>query len=185
MRKKLLFLIMFLNLLNSCKNKTTDSSDINSIISIGQEPEQQIKEIVQWDSIKSDDDYAKFITLIKSNDINQKQTIKTEYGKEEIVYLGPINDENGKIMSYILTLYGEVQAAIQIHGHSQVIFINPDLVQKKEYYLNMPEELPFKLEGNTLYFEYINEETGKENLFLNEIGTELPRFMCYAPNTCS
>ena len=54
-------------------------------MSIGQEPAQQIKEAVQWDSIKSDDDYTKFIKLIKNNSVNQKKTINTESGKEEIL----------------------------------------------------------------------------------------------------
>ncbi|MEO6405872.1 MAG: hypothetical protein ABIY51_08455 [Ferruginibacter sp.] len=56
--------------------------------------------------------------------INKKQTIKTRDDKKDIVYLGKIKDIDGKVKFYILSIYSEVQAAIEIHGHSNVIYLD-------------------------------------------------------------
>jgi hypothetical protein len=126
-------------------------------------------------------DYSKYI-----NDqlINKKQTAKTPDDKEEIIYLGKIKSSNGKILFYILSIYSEVQAAIQIHGHSNVLYLDREKVIKKQFDLGLPDELPFKLKNNTLYFHYYNDKTKKTELYANHVGTGLPKILCVGPEDC-
>ena len=173
----------------ACNNaSTTDTSHTFDSIVSKPEAEPKIvepKKFADWDSIKnSDEDYTKFIKLIKRGLINQKQVIKKEGGKEEIVYLGTIIDKNGKTISHVFTIYAEVQAAIVIHGNSRILLIKDNLKEQKQYYMHMSEELPFKLENNNLSFHYLNKETNKEEIFENNIGMELPIAMCFSPNAC-
>jgi len=126
-------------------------------------------------------DYSKYI---KDQLINKKQTAKTHDDKEYIVYLGKIKSSNGKVLFYILAIYSEVQAAIQIHGHSSVLYLDKKKTIKKQFDLGLPEELPFELKNNTLYFHYFNHKTKKEELYANHVGTEIPKVLCVGPNNC-
>ena len=189
MTKNLFFILICFYSLFACNNRSTDKEVLNStdtvISTISASLTPKIKKVEKWDSINSSDEETDYTKYIQNDRINKKQKNKTKYGKEEIVYLGEIKDNNGNPISHVLSIYGEVKAAIEVHGHSEIIFINNNLKQKKEYYLNDPEELPFKLENNNLYFHYKDEETAKESIYIDTIGTKLPWLICFGPNTCN
>ena len=125
--------------------------------------------------------YSKFIN---EHSINKKQTVKTDDGKEDIIYLGKIKNKGGKNLFYILTIYSEVQAAIEIHGHSNVIYLGNNKVFKKQFELGSPQDLPFKLENNNLYFNYLNSKTKKKELYVNHVGKQIPKLLCVGPDDC-
>jgi hypothetical protein len=126
-------------------------------------------------------DYSKFI---KADKINKKQTHK--YGKDvdSIVYLGVIKDNDGTTIYHVISNFRLVQAAIQKHGHSEIVFLDKNLKVKRGYELSMPEDLPFKLEDNVLYFYYIDNQTKTKQVFKTNISRDLPKLICIAPNDC-
>lgn len=126
-------------------------------------------------------DYSRYV-----NDqlINKKQLVKTHDDKEKIIYLGKIKNSEGKVLFYILAIYSEVQAALVIHGHSNVLYLGKDKVIKRQFELGIPDELPFKLENNILYFHYYNNKTKKKELYANHVGTEIPKLLCVGPDEC-
>ena len=125
--------------------------------------------------------YSKFI-----NDhlINKKQTLKSKDDKEDIIYLGKIKDKHGKVLFYVLTIFSQVQAAIVIHGHSNVIYLDTTKVVKRQFELGTPDDLPFKLKNNHLYFYYLNPVTKKKKLYVNHVGQQIPKVLCVRPEDC-
>ncbi len=165
-------------LLSGCDNSSNEITSNDKII------EKNVIEKEQWEPIVKEDDETDFTKFIKKDFINAKQTNSTKYGKEEIMYLGDIVDNNGNALSHVLNLYSEVQAAIKIHRHSNIIFIHSNKNLIKRFDVGTPDELPYKLENNNLFFHYIDTETNKEKTFIDTIGTTLPKIICVAPENC-
>src|ERR1700739_30335 len=116
--------------------------------------------------------YAKYIvpdSLRKTHVIKHK-----DGGSDKINYLGVIEKLNGDTLYYVFTLFGTVQAAVVMHGHSNIIFLNKKRKEVKSYDIGMPDELPYKLVDNTLYFKYVDEKTNKKQIFKNKVGAKLP-----------
>jgi hypothetical protein len=125
--------------------------------------------------------YSKYI---KEQLINKKQIVKTPDDKEEIIYLGTIKGSNGNVLFYVLSIYSEVQAAFVIHGHSNILYVDSRKVSKKHFELGAQDDLPFKLKNNSLYFHYFNDKTKKTELYVNRVGTEIPKVLCVGPDDC-
>ncbi len=174
--KTLIFICLILLL--GCDNGS------NEIISNDKIIEESIIEKERWESIVKEDDETDFTKFIKKDFISFKQTNGTKYGKEEIIYLGAILDNNGNTISHVLNLYSEVQAALKIHRHSNIIFIHGNKKLIKRFDVGTPDELPYKLENNNLFFHYIDTETNREKTFIDSIGTTLPKIICVAPENC-
>ncbi len=126
-------------------------------------------------------DYSKYI---KDQLINKKQIVKTPDDKEDIVYLGKIKNSKGEVLFYILAIYSEVQAAIEIHGHSNILYLDTGKVIKEQFDLGSPDDLPFELKNNTLYFHYSDHKTKKKKSYANHVGTEIPKVLCVGPDDC-
>lgn len=127
-------------------------------------------------------DYARFIDPSKSS---EKQRINTgDGGFEEIVYLGAIMNKNGLVSFHVLSVFRLVQAAIDKHGHSQVVFLDKSFVTIKIYSLGLPGELPFMLKDNSLAFYYVDENSKDREIFTHAIGERLPELLCVSPNSC-
>ena len=126
-----------------------------------------------------------YSVFVRHDQINKKQIISSKDGSsEEIIYLGEIKNKSGQTIYYVLSVYRLVQAAIEKHGHSNVIFLDYDLKVKKQYELDLPEELPFKLENNILNFYYFDTKTKVRRVYQNKIEIELPKILCVSPNNC-
>jgi len=108
-------------------------------------------------------DYSKFV---KTGKKSKKQFVKTkDRDTENIIYLGDIKNKNGLTIYFVLSSFSVTQAAIQKHGHSNVIFLDSAKTFKKEYEIGLPEELPFKLQNNTLFFYYIDDNSKTKKYF--------------------
>jgi hypothetical protein len=124
------------------------------------------------------DYFAKFVT---PHQINRKQIVRTNGVEDEIILLGAIEDKRGHALYYLLTDFRKVQAAITVHGHPWIIYLDANKKFVKQYDVGSPEELPFKLKKNALYFYYINTETKKKTVYVNNVGTSPPKLMCVGP----
>lgn len=137
------------------------------------------EEIVKIDSTKyrqnniSEDPY-RFKNYINETKIG---TTITELTKDsavyETTYLGMINVGNEHL--HVLSQFYVVQAAITRHGHSRILFLYNDGKLKKEYILDMPEELPTSIKNNRLKL--------RDKLF-DPFKDELPEIICIPNGGC-
>lgn len=75
----------------------------------------------------------------------------------ETIYLGKLDMKEGSFHSksityHVLTQFSSVQAAIEKHGHSRLIFTDEDGKTIKIYTFDLPEELPAGIKNNGLTF---------------------------------
>lgn len=98
--------------------------------------------------------------------------------KTKIIYLGIIHNSKNDTLLYVLTENYNVKAAIQWHGHSRIVFLGKNKKIKGFYSLNLPEELPYKLASNTLYFK---DKTTK-TVTKQKISGALPDLICVKPD---
>jgi hypothetical protein len=131
--------------------------------------------------VSGQSDYAKYIV---ADSLKKTHVVKNKYGDEKINYLGAIKKTNGDTLYYIVTVFSRVKAARVMHGHSNIIYLGRDFKEKKRYDVGLPEELPYKLKNNTLFFKYLDEESNKTKIFKNKVGTTLPKIMCVGPDLC-
>jgi hypothetical protein len=94
--------------------------------------------------------------------------------------LGCIYDGQGRVRYYVVTHFYRVQAARMMHGHSRVLFLSPQHVVMAQYELSMPEELPYKLIRNTLFF---GQALAKGHQHQQRVDV-LPLSLCVEPNNC-
>lgn len=116
--------------------------------------------------------FAQNIAFTEKN-IGKEIFQKTEDGDTRSTYLGNITDKNSKILFYVVKEFSRIRAAKVYHGNSWLILYNPDKKFKAEYHFDMPEELPFKLRANALYF-YDTEQKPVKILTVR-IGAQLPK----------
>jgi hypothetical protein len=122
--------------------------------------------------------YAKYIVV---DSLKKTQLVKSSDREEKINYLGVIKKTNGDTLYYIFTVFTKIKYG---HGHSNIIYLNKKYNEVKNYDASIPEQLPYKLKDNTLYFKYVDEQTGKTQTFKNKVGTTPPTIMCIGPNNC-
>jgi hypothetical protein len=131
-----------------------------------------------------DKDYSDYSKFIKHSWIGKITKEKTNDSSSEITYLGDITDSNGKTVYYVIKEFSTVQAAIVMHGHSNIIFLDTDKKIVRMYYLGTPDELPKSLKNNKLIFEYTDEKTKQKVIHQESIGKELPKMICVKPDDC-
>lgn len=125
--------------------------------------------------------YAKYATV---DNLDKKQTIKSEYGLEQITYLGTVHSADEKVYYHVFTVFLSVNAAIVKHGHSSIVFLDQNLKLIRKYELSLPEDLPFKLKNNTLFFYYFDDLSKQRRVFKTLIEAELPKVICISPIDC-
>ena len=169
MKSRIIQGLLFVFISTSCYSTTIEISEKNVTTTTSSENS----------SYSDSTEYAKYVvTKLKT----KKQNIKEENLEETIVYLGDIQ-VNGKLF-YILTSFRRTQAALVKHGHSTIYILDSKKRIVKEYELGLPEELPFKVENNILYFHYKDSKTNKRKTYINRIERELPKLMCVEPDNC-
>lgn len=124
-----------------------------------------------------DANYSKFINKYR---INEPRIKKTKNITENIIYLGELNLNNSTF--YVITSFKTVKAALTRHGHSTVYIYNSNKKMIRNYILGLPEEIPFNLENNSLYFNYVNDLTKTSEIFILKIEEEIPLFLCVDPS---
>jgi hypothetical protein len=123
-------------------------------------------------------------TLLNANAATSstlQQSGSTQTPPEGKRMLGGIYDRQGRVRYYVVAEFYRVQAAIMMHGHSRVLFLNPQRVVVAQYEFGMPEELPYKLVQNTLFF---GKGLPKGRQHQQRIDAVLPRFLCVGPEGC-
>ncbi|RLJ80735.1 hypothetical protein BCL90_1534 [Pedobacter alluvionis] len=116
--------------------------------------------------------FAKNVIFIEKN-IGKEIFQKTENGDTRSTYLGKITDKNQKNRFYVVKEFSRIKAAMVYHGNSWLIFYSPNKKFKARYHFDMPNELPFKLTTNTLYFYDTDEKPVKVLAF--KINSRLPK----------
>ena len=109
----------------------------------------------------------------KQIETNQDSTIF------ETTYLGKLElkeheTESKTIIYNVISQYYSVQAAIERHGHSQIIFLDEQGKTLRIYILDIPEELPTAIKRNGLKFG----KTTKQFISLPDILC-IPNGGCY------
>ena len=123
-------------------------------------------------------EYAKYIV---ADSLKKTNKVKNHQGYEEINYLGVIKKTSGDTLYYVFAVFGKVTGG---HGHSNIIYLNKKLKEIKSYDASVPEQLPYKLLNNILYFKYVDEKTNQKKVFKNKVGTTPPAIMCVGPENC-
>jgi hypothetical protein len=124
--------------------------------------------------------YSKFID---SKFKCKEQKIVGDDFEERIIYLGKMKLKGMQTM-YILTSHKSIKAASVKHGQSKILFLNTDKELINHYSLDIPEELPYKISRNILFFHRYNEDYDKIGKTRVKIEDELPEVICIGPDGC-
>jgi hypothetical protein len=101
---------------------------------------------------------------ILAHPIKNKNIIKSNNDiHSERTFLGLIKDSKGKAVFYVAKEFYTVQVALVRHGHTRIVFFDNQKKMIACYYLGLPEDLPYKLVSNSLFFKYRADRTGKDN----------------------
>lgn len=166
MKLRIIQVLLFVLFSTSCYSTMSDNFEKNLTTSTSSESTSHYES-----------KYAKYIvTKLKE----KEQKIREENLEETIIYLGVV-ELSGKLF-YVLTSYREIQAALVVHGHSTIYILDSKKKIVREYELGQPEELPFRVENNSLYFHYIDSKTNERKIYINKIDKELPKLMCVEPD---
>ena len=98
------------------------------------------------------------------------------------IYLGALQDKNKKDKYYVIREFNKIRASSTWHGHSTIYFFNLEKKRAALVYVDMPDNLPFKLAHNTFYFKFM--ENGVVKDYKMAIQTPLPKFFCSRKNVC-
>ena len=124
--------------------------------------------------------YKQFIFRKK---INEKQLIVDEANglKTEIIYLGQLMDLDQHSTYHVIRDFkilgiGKMQSP---RGVSNIAFINSNFEKAIIYRMNLPNELPEKIEDNILYFNLESQQVGIS------ISGGLPPMLCLPKIGCN
>lgn len=132
------------------------------------------EELVESDTVNIPQDNYEFKKFVDPRKVGKKWVDVTEDSTiYETTYLGKI--KVGSEYFHVLSQFYSVQAAIERHGHSRILFLENDGKLKKEYVLDLPEELPTGIKNNRL-------RLGKE--LFDEMKDELPELICIPNGGC-
>lgn len=87
-------------------------------------------------------------------------------------------NSEGEILYHVIRECVTFLASTQIRKRSRIIFFDQQQHQVAEYRVGLPEELPFKLSNNTLYFR--NKGTAHQEV----LGSELQETLCVSAEEC-
>jgi hypothetical protein len=76
-----------------------------------------------------------------------------------------------------------VQAALFNHGHSRLLFLNAQHVPIAQYVVGMPQELPYQVRHNALYFKASRTKESTQ-VYRVPLGTRLPQRLCVGAAEC-
>ncbi|WP_324679201.1 hypothetical protein [Hymenobacter sp. GOD-10R] len=97
-------------------------------------------------------------------------------------YLGAVRSDQGRVLFYVVTEFYTVPAAQSAHGHSRVVLLAVQQRPAGQYVVDLPGELPYQPERNTLYFRY--QDTQQRWLVHTQrLRTKMPRTICVEPAT--
>ena len=94
-----------------------------------------------------------FKQIVEGGKIGKTYVHKSVTDSTWRTYLGSITDSITKSTLHVISEFEKVRAAETWHGHSNVFLVNHN--GKMAYWIlfGMPDELPFQLKNNELYFK--------------------------------
>ncbi len=121
--------------------------------------------------------------IIRENKINRMIEIKGTGQETELTLLGIVNTNMGTKKYYAIKEFHTVRASSTWHGHSSLYFIDMNLKKFIRYNLSMPDNLPSKLSGNKLFFNY-KDSLKIPRRYMQDLKAKLPPNICVAPFDC-
>ena len=106
------------------------------------------------------DNYVIYKNLLSQELIGIEDTSGDETVMHYRTYLGTLTDLETKEKYHVIRDFWTIQLAISKRGHSELVFIRDSNNFVVKYDLEMPEELPFEIENNTLIFTKDNTQMG-------------------------
>jgi hypothetical protein len=137
-----------------------------------------IRESLKYDTQNfQSEGYSKYVN---SKLKNKEQKISGIDYEESIKYLGKLKLENRKVY-FVLTSFKTIQGAIIKHGQSKIIFLEDEKKIERQYIVDLPEQLPFKIGGDKLFFKNYGS---KDNIIITKLGHDLPDLLCIGDHDC-
>ena len=97
-------------------------------------------------------------------------------------YLGNVTGNDNRVIYFIVKEFYEIHASSTYHGHSRILFFDAGHKFVTKVNVDVPEELPFKLQSNVLYFRYTDR--GKIKIKQEKLGRTLPAWIFPIPHGC-
>lgn len=119
--------------------------------------------------------------FISDQRIAKKQAVNDTYSESEIIYLGKLASLNKQHEYHIISNFKVIKTggSESPRGFSTIVFINTSLDKIMIFNVNMPDELPIKIENDVLYFNAESEKVGI--VIVDELFAYLciPKIGCY------
>lgn len=93
--------------------------------------------------------YHSFIDSIK---IGIEQGFEDTTSKHKVIYLGSLKDVGNGEIYHVIRDFWTIQLAMNVKGHSDLIFIRESNHFTAVYDLEIPDDLPFQISENALFF---------------------------------
>ncbi len=121
--------------------------------------------------------YKKFV----DKKTNTLRIIKGKHFKEDIVYLGKLEDLTKNQSFHVIRKFSVMGIGLMLspRGHSEIAFLNEKFDKMIIYDLTMPYELPKYIKDNVLYFKPEGDLIGIS------ISGRLPPFLCVPKIGCN
>jgi hypothetical protein len=120
-----------------------------------------------------------YTSFLKDELLNVEQMVNSKDNQEDVVkYLGILIDLNEIYQYHLITNFTTIQLADGRKGKSRLVFINDELSEIKIYEFNARNELPIKIENNTLIFNTAGIKKGIQ------LKGGLPIMLCVPDGGC-
>ena len=148
---KINLIILVLLLISSCSLNSNEKDKHIEVLPINNSLKSEIKDTIRY----SGDLLLK--RVINAELIEKVQVFgNPEEAESFIKYLGEI--KIGKEKYFVLSKFTIIQLAISKRGRSVVLFLDKNKEVIKKYNLDMPDQLPYKIEKNKLVFYFDNKD---------------------------
>jgi hypothetical protein len=176
----------------SCRigvEKTSTNVDLvtpNNQISSDQSMPISVISTTETDSTKTlalnsqnQETFSFYTSFLKDELLNVEQMVNSKDNQEDVVkYLGILIDLNEIYQYHLITNFTTIQLADGRKGKSRLVFINDELSEIKIYEFNARNELPIKIENNTLIFNTAGIKKGIQ------LKGGLPIMLCVPDGGC-
>ena len=154
------------------------SSDQSMPITVLSTTETDSTETLALNS-QNQETFSFYTSFLKDELLNVEQMVNSKDNQEDVVkYLGILNDLNEIYQYHLITNFTTLQLADGRKGKSLLVFINDELSEIKIYEFSARNELPIKIENNTLIFNTTGIKKGIQ------LKGGLPIMLCVPDGGC-
>lgn len=154
------------------------SSDQSMPITVLSTTETDSAETLALNS-QNQETFSFYTSFLKDELLNVEQMVNSKDNQEDVVkYLGILIDLNEIYQYHLITNFTTLQLADGRKGKSRLVFINDELSEIKIYEFSARNELPIKIENNTLIFNTAGIKKGIQ------LKGGLPIMLCVPDGGC-